>query len=525
VKAGPEVLVVGAGPTGLALALQAHDHGARVRIVERRPEAFRPSRALLVHPRTLEVLRPLGVTEELLARADASPSAQLHLGRHVVPVHIADVGAPGTAFSHLILLRQLDVEAVLAAALDARGVPVERGTELVELGEDSGGPWALLASSGGTQRVRPRMIAGCDGVASAVRRLAGIGWRGGDYAREIVLADVEMSGDVAPGVAHVAVGRRGLLFIFPLGEGMAWRLLATRPVGAGSLPPGQFGSPVPRDELQRLLVDAGLDAEIDQLGWSSRVRLQHRVADRYRHGGVFLAGDAAHASSPAGGQGMNTGIQDAVNLGWKLAYAPASSDPQALLDSYDEERRPVAHRTLALTRLLFWAESATDPLAVLLRTRLAPLGAPLLPLVLRDRPPATWGVQILSQLKVGYRGSRLSVNGVPPRRGLPRAGDRVADRLVHCGAEAVQLHDLLAGPGLHLLLDRAAPDPEMTGRQLRAYRLADSPGVGVLAVRPDGHVGFAGSRADDPRLKDWLARVGALPGARARADAGESVVD
>jgi 2-polyprenyl-6-methoxyphenol hydroxylase-like FAD-dependent oxidoreductase len=357
---GPvDVLVVGAGPTGLALALQARAHGARVRIIERRPAAARPSRALIVHPRTLEQLRPLGVTEPLLAKADVAPEARLHLGGRVVRVRLADLALPDTAFPHLTLVRQLDVEAVLAQALAHLGVEVERGTELIAVRDGVAGARATLRSPTGAHTIDCAFVAGCDGPDSTVRRAAGIGWRGGPYGEEVVLADAELDADLAAGLAHVVVGRQGVVLVVALGERATWRLLATRPAGHDHLPFGQPGPPVRPAELQALLDEAGVGARITSLAWSARFPLQHRLAARFRLGRLYLAGDAAHAQSPATGQGMNTGIQDALNLGWKLALAGAATDRAALLDSYERERRPVARRVLALTHLAFWAEAGT----------------------------------------------------------------------------------------------------------------------------------------------------------------------
>ena len=304
------ILVAGAGPAGLALALQAHDHGADVRVIDRRPEAFRPSRALIMHARTLEVLRPLAVTQALLGRADTSPAVDLHLGGRVVRIRLADLALPDTAFPHLTLIRQMDVETVLAEALADRGVEVERGTELVQVREEPWGVRAVLRSRAKAEEAHFGFVAGCDGPASTVRAQAGIRWPGRPYAVEAVLADVELDADLTGSAAHVAAGRRGLLFAFRLGERAPWRLLATRPAGTDPLPFGQPGPPVPATELQALLDEAGLGAQISGLAWSARIRLQHRTAERFRHGRLFLAGDAAHAYSPATGQGMNAAIQD-----------------------------------------------------------------------------------------------------------------------------------------------------------------------------------------------------------------------
>ena len=506
-----DILVTGGGPAGLALALQAHDHGAVVRVVDRRPEAVRPSRALIVHARTFEVLRPLGVTQALLARSDIKPVADLQLGTRVSRVTLAGLPLPDTAFPHLSLVRQMDVEQVLAAALAERGVEVERGTELVRVRDGPGGVRAVLRSPAGAEEARCGFLAGCDGPASVVRAQAGIGWPGRVYPVEVVLADAELDGNLAADAARVVAGRHGLLFAFRLGEQATWRLLATRPAGIDRPAPGQFGPPVPACELQALLDQAGLGAQITGLVWSSRVTVQHRLASRFRRGRLFLAGEAAHAYSPATGQGLNAAIQDAANLGWKLAFADGDGP---LLDSYDRERRPVARRLLALTHLVFWAEAATGMIPSALRGRLAPLAAPLVPALAGSPRLVAGGIRLVSQLNMSYRDSPVSVEGTAGRPGGPRAGDRLPDQLVSCGGRSIRLHELLARPGVHILLDRDADGLGVppAGWPVHVHRLASAPGRGLTAVRPDGYIGFRGQAAEADQLAGWLALIGAGSG-------------
>jgi 2-polyprenyl-6-methoxyphenol hydroxylase-like FAD-dependent oxidoreductase len=243
------------------------------------------------------------------------------------------------------------------AGLD-RGVKIERGTELTGV---HGGPdevRAILRSPATVEEAWFGFVVGCDGPASTVRAQAGIGWPGRVYPVEVVLADAELDGDLAGDAARIVAGRHGLVFAFRLGERATWRLLATRAARPGQSPPGQFGPPVLAAEMQMLMDEAGLGVQIAQLAWSSRVRLQRRVADTFRQGRLYLAGDAAHAYSAATGQGMNAGLQDAINLGWKLAFAAARPGDERLLDSYDRERRPVARQVLAMTHIAFWAEAA-----------------------------------------------------------------------------------------------------------------------------------------------------------------------
>ncbi|GAA2017944.1 FAD-dependent oxidoreductase [Terrabacter terrae] len=503
-----DLLVVGAGPTGLATALQAQAHGARVRVIERRPEAFRPSRAMIMQSRTLEVLRPLGVAEDLLARADRSPRAQLHLGDRTVAAELGDVALRDTAYPHLTLVRQADVEDVLANALAARGVGVERGVELVGASWDDEGARALVRRDGRAVEVDSRFLVGCDGPDSLVRRLAGIGWRGARYAQEVVLADVELDGELSPGVLHVVAGPRGLVFLFALGEGATWRLLGTR--AAPHEERGAFGPPggeVPVAEVQRLLDEAGLGVLVVEQVWSSRVPLQHRLATSFRSGPVFLAGDAAHASSPAGAQGMNTGILDAVNLGWKLAFAASDGRP-ALLDSYDLERRPAAAQVLALTHLIFFAEASTRRLPAFVRGTVLPIAAPAVPVLLRQRQLMAAVVALLSQRWVRYRTSPLSVVGTATSRGA-RPGDRLPDQAVTCQDRSQHLHELTAAPGIHVLLERGASEPDLgpAAPRVTVHRIESWPGRGLVAVRPDGHVGFRSGSPDADRLASWLRLV------------------
>lgn len=513
---GIDVLVIGAGTTGLTAALQAHAGGARVRVVDRRSELFRPSRAMMMHPRTLEVLRPLGVTGELLAYRDTSQRAEVHLGSRVVSAGVDRFGLRGTAFPHLLFIRQADVETVLAGALGARGLEVEFDVELLGLEPEGEGVVALLHHDDGTEEVFCRYVAACDGPASTARGILGIPWRGGTYNREVILADLDLAGGLAESVAHVVVGRRGLLFLFAVGESAQWRMLATRRTDSRDLPFGQPGPPVPTDVLQRMVDEAGLHARIARVAWSAQVPLQHRIASLFRVGPVFLAGDAAHSHSPAGGQGMNAGMQDSINLGWKLAFAARAAArggaTEVLLDSYELERRPIDRRILRLTHLLFWAESGLGPVPTFGRGVLAPLASPALPILMRQRRILTTGLRLLSQLSVRYTRSPLSVEGVAGGPRALRAGRRLPDGVVHCLGRRARLHEVIARPGIHLLLQRDAQDLDRRnlGACVYVHRITNWRGSGVVAVRPDGYIGFRSRVVDDNRLMEWLTLVAAV---------------
>jgi 2-polyprenyl-6-methoxyphenol hydroxylase-like FAD-dependent oxidoreductase len=520
-----DLVVVGAGTTGLTLALQAHDHGARVTVLERREECSRPSRALIVHPRTLEVLRPLGVTDQLLARGNPAASVHLHLGRRAIRTEMGHFPLADTAFPYLLIEAQARVEAVLSEALAARGVEVARGAELVEVHPHAEGVQARVRVKGRVELVDCRYLTGCDGPASTVRSCAGVGWPGGAYRQEVVLADVELATDLEPMAAHAVAGPTGVVFLFPLGERATWRLLSTRPSahrasdagGSASQPNG----PVTPGDLQALLDQAGVTARLSDVAWSARVPLEHRLAASYRVGPLFLAGDAAHVHSPAGGQGMNTGIQDATNLGWKLAFASntdtyGASVPETLLDSYEAERRAVARRVIALTHLLFWGEAATDPVASFVRATLVPYGAPMLPWLLRRRRLLATGIRVLSQLGVRYRGSPICLAGERPSKNAPHPGTRLGDEGVIVDGRQHRLHELIARPGVHLLLEHHAPQLSdgLLGPHIHTCRIENWVGRGLVAVRPDGYVGYSSTIALSDEIRSWLATIGAVPNPR-----------
>lgn len=322
-----EVAIVGAGPTGLALAITLASAGVDFVVVDRLAEGAKTSRAAVVHAGTLEVLDGLGTAGDLVARG-------LRMSRFTVREDGRDLltvpfdGLP-TRFPYVLAIPQYETEAVLLARLRALGGDVHRPCEVSSLVQDADGV-TLRMSTG--QTLRARFAVGADGMHSAVREAAGIGFAGTDYQESFVLADLDM--DWAPGRGEVSLtlGGAGLMLIVPFPRG-DYRLVATVPE-APAEPDAAF--------VQRLLDErAPGQARVADAVWASRFRVHHRIADRYRAGRVLLAGDAAHVHSPLGGQGMNTGIQDGHALGRALA--------EGRVDGYEAERRPVAERVLAFT--------------------------------------------------------------------------------------------------------------------------------------------------------------------------------
>jgi 2-polyprenyl-6-methoxyphenol hydroxylase-like FAD-dependent oxidoreductase len=449
----------------------------------------------------------------LLAAADVAPQVDLHLGSRVQRVQLGNLALPETAFPHLTLMRQQEIETILVRALADCGIKVEWGVEFTELLQGSDGVRTALQSATVAETPEFDFVAGCDGPDSTLRRIAGIGWPGGGYSDEIVLADLELDAELPGGVAHMGVGRNGVLLVFALGERATWRMLVSRPAENDRLPFGHPGPPVGAAELQARLNSAGLDARIVRLAWSARYPLQHRVAERLGLGRLYLAGDAAHAFSPATGQGMNTGIQDALNLGWKLAFAGRATDSVGLLNSYEQERLPAARRVLVLSHLAFWLEAGSGRAPSILRGVLAPLGAPAIRVLLGRKLLVAELVRCVSQLRAGYSNSPISEEALPQRKEGPSTGQWLPNASVIADGQRAQLHALLARPGVHVLLDRDAArfNRLVLGPYVDVHRLESTSGSGVVAVRPDGYVGFRSKRLDVEQLQAWLLRLGASP--------------
>lgn len=495
------VLVVGAGPTGLAVACGLRGAGIEVRVLDRATGPAATSRALGLQPRGVEVLARLGALGDLPARS-------LPIGQVVVSINGREVGrlAVGRPTRLVrqpgLLVSQAEIEAELRCRLAKLGAGVQWGREVVDVEEDPGGVTVRLAEG---ETLQTGWVAGCDGAHSAVRKAAHIGFPGVALVERFLLADVRAELPLPRDTVAVWLRGQDMLAAFPLPGADLWRLMAPAPPTASSSAQDLTGDAV-LDALTGLLeVHAGYPAGVVRSAqWTSAFRFHRRLADTYRQGRVLLAGDAAHIHSPFGGQGLNTGIGDAENLAWKLALVTEGRAGTGLLDSYQAERRPVAAEVLASTSSMTRLVLGDTAAARLVRDRVF---VPLLnrPLVQRR----IW--EQASQLTLSYRGGPLA----SPRRRSPLPGPGPGDRVpdVVCrrqdGAHT-QLHAEL-GPRWALL---AAPSPAAQGcLQLARGRFgADrvvalipdgQPPRAVLLVRPDAHLAWRGRTSDG--LRRWLA--------------------
>jgi 2-polyprenyl-6-methoxyphenol hydroxylase-like FAD-dependent oxidoreductase len=469
-----DVVIVGAGPTGLALGVDLARRGVGAVLLERAKTLFPGSRGKGVQPRTQEVFDDLGVLDAIRAAGGPYPVGMLwrdgrRLGEHRMfdPAEDDD----GVPYGEPWMVPQWRTQEILRARLEELGGRIDFGREAVGVVQDEEGVTVHLASGGA---LRARYAVAADGGRSTLRRGLGIGMTGEtvDPAPALV-ADVRITG-LDRDHWHLFPPREGsgggFLALCPLAGTEEFQLVAQFPDGTG---------PDPSPEGVRKLVAARthlMPGDVTEVRWASEFRPRAALADRFRAGRVLLAGDAAHVHSPAGGQGLNTGVQDACNLGWKLDAVLRGAAPEELLDTYEEERRPVAAHVLGLSTAVHRGEVR--------------------------RGTATTG-----QLGLHYRASSLTEE-TRPAPGPVRAGDRAPDATV----DGVRLFDAFRGP--HWTLLAVGTDAPLPPLGVPVVRLGACPayGTGVFLVRPDGYVGWAGASAEG--LAAYAARVGAGHGGR-----------
>jgi 2-polyprenyl-6-methoxyphenol hydroxylase-like FAD-dependent oxidoreductase len=490
-QVGIDVLICGAGAAGLTLAIDLARRGCLFRIIDQLERPFGGSRGKGIQPRTQEVFEDLGIIDRVVAAGGVYPPIREYRADggydegslHERPVSFSD----DVPYFIPLMIPQFLTEAVMRERLAELGHHVEFGTRLIDFEQDDGGVSARLASTRGEEVVHARYLIGADGGRSSIRGALGVDFPGETMGVRAIVADLALHG----------LDREAW---HQFNSGDMKRLVALCPLGGTDL--FQLQAPIPPESdpdlsakgLERMIAErtGRDDIAIGSVSWASAYAMNARLADRYRVGRIFLIGDAAHIHPPTGGQGLNTSVQDAYNLGWKLAAVLAGA-PETLLDTYEEERRPVAADMLGLTtRLLVDAQ--------------------------KGRGMRRGGDT--HQLDIGYPESSLSHDGSARTDG-PCAGDRMHDApLSGAAGQPRRLFDLLAGPHWTLLVSarhyRPVPDARDGLRvvtigekaELRdaSSRLGLIDGGGLL-LRPDGYVGATFDDASPDRVEDYLAQV------------------
>ncbi|MES5816559.1 FAD-dependent oxidoreductase [Streptomyces sp. RG80] len=467
-----DVLIVGAGPTGLALGVDLARRGVDALVVEKAGELFPGSRGKGIQPRTMEVFDDLGVLDAIRAAGGGYPVGMVWQDGERVGEHQMFDPAEATEdspYNEPWMVPQWRTQQILAARLAELGGEVAFERELTGLTQDDEGVTAHFADGAD---LRARYLVAADGGRSAVRRALGIGMAGETVdPQPMLVADIRLTG-LDRDHWHVFPPRGesdGFLAICPLAGTEDFQVAAQFPEGTAV--------DVSPDGVRKVVAARShlAPSDVTEVRWASDFRPRTALADRFRSGRVFLAGDAAHIHSPAGGQGLNTSVQDAYNLGWKLGAVLRDSAPVALLDTYEEERRPIAAEMLGLSTSVHRGETR--------------------------RGDAT------RQLGLGYRDSSLTEETRTDPASV-RAGDRAPDGTL----DGVRLFDAFRGPHWTLMaVGTEAPEGPSSVRVVRGP-VHPAYGSGLLLVRPDGYVGWAGETADG--LPEYLARVGLASGAR-----------
>ena len=509
-----DVLIVGAGPTGLMLADQLARRGVRATIVDRSSGPAQQTRAMAVHARSLEIYRHLRIAERALELGQVGGAANMWAnGKRRARIPIGDIGRDLSPFPFVLMLGQDDNERILGAHLAEANVSVQWNTELASFEQAGAGVTATLKQpDGSTRKIAAAWLAGCDGGHSTVRERLGIGFPGAPYEHVFFVADTEATGSMVPGDLNVYLLREGFHLFFPMRGKDRWRVIGILPERLRGRHDLTFEETVPA-----IRSEADAHVAFKHCSWFSTYRIHHRRAERFRQGRCFLLGDAAHVHSPMGGQGMNTGLQDAYNLAWKLAAVVRAKADARLLDTYEAERVPVAERLLQTTDRAFSLVVSDTWTAALFRTRIMWRMAAIAMRIPRVRRAA---FLTISQTGIRYPRSPLSRTSgdLPPD--APQPGDRFPWlRLrLRAGGPVEDLFRALDDTRWHLLvfgdgdvdsgdgLERhAVPADPDNARELERARI---PPQSFFLLRPDGHVGLAGSRPAPGAVARYLAEAG-----------------
>lgn len=503
------VLIAGAGPTGLVLALWLTKSGIPVRIVDKAAEAGTTSRALGVQARTLELYRQMGIADGVISGCVEVPGANFWAaGKHLARIDLYAIGEGMSPFRGLVTYAQDEHEHMLIARLSALGVRVERQTELLRF-EDRGTSVVatLKLANGSEEQCEASYLAGCDGAHSVVRTGLAIGFPGGTYDALFYVADALMTGPVANDEVHVDLGSSDFLATFPLKGAGRVRLIGTAQ------------APHEADHATLRFADVSdnaireLNLTIEKVNWFSTYRVHHRVADHFGKGRAFLLGDAAHIHSPVGAQGMNTGIGDAINLAWKLAAVLKGEAPPRILESFESERIGFARRLVATTDRIFTIATKRGAIGTFIRIRIVP---PLMPILFRIPAVRRFMFRTVSQIGIKYPESAMSSG----KAGDVAGGDRLpwvpmgsSDNFTpltsmawqaHVYGEAKQSATAVCAE-LHLPLHTFPWSAEATrvGLMRSAFYL----------VRPDGYVALADGDGGALGLRGYLGERGLAIGA------------
>jgi 2-polyprenyl-6-methoxyphenol hydroxylase-like FAD-dependent oxidoreductase len=505
-----DVLIVGAGPTGLSLALFLAKAGVTPRIIDKNLGPGQASRALGVQARTLEFYRQLGFADDVVAQGIQVTGIKLRAhGRSIADVNIAEFGEGLSPYPFILSFPQDEHEQFLVRQLEAVGIGVEWDTELLDLRDAGDAVQTTLRKNDGIESVcTASYVCGCDGARSIVRKDTRLGFAGGTYDNTYFVADVEATGEATSGSNFsICFGAQGVLIVLPVRTTGMNRLIGVLPKELNDREGVSFEDLRPYAEKEAGIV-------VKTVNWFSTYKAHHRVADHFRIGRSFVLGDAGHIHSPVGGQGMNTGIGDAVNLSWKLAAVVQNRAPESLLDTYEPERIAFARLLVATTDKMFTLMTGTGIGPQLFRETLLPY---LAPFALGFSNVRTAAFRLVSQTRISYHDSALS-SGVA---GGVQGGDRLpwvngaggSDNFAPLQSFDWQVH--VYGEASEALSD-VAQSAELPLHQFAWTDAMQNAGLerdALYLIRPDGYVALADAAQNVETLRAHIGKFRLMPSA------------
>jgi 2-polyprenyl-6-methoxyphenol hydroxylase-like FAD-dependent oxidoreductase len=489
------ILIAGAGPTGLVLALSLTRQGIRVRIIDKKSAPGEASRAIVIHARTLEFYNQLGIADTIIS--NGIKAENLHLrgnNKEVASLSLKNMGEGLSAYPYALMLAQDDHEKLLVAELKKSGVEIEWNAELKSFTQNDNEVKAVISHNDKEETITASYLAGCDGAHSRVREWLSIGFPGNTYNDLFYVADVQL--DKEPGTdLFINMNAQGFHLVFPVRSSGRYRLIGLIPKEIAAKEKIDF-------EDLRAGIEPVINNKVQAVNWFSTYRVHHRVANKFRQGRSFLLGDAGHVHSPVGGQGMNTGIGDAINLAWKLAQVIEKRAPDTLLDTYETERISFARTLVATTDTIFSGIVSKGFKGKFFRSVLMPH---LLPIATGLSLTRRMVFKMVSQIRISYHGSALSEG----RAGAVKAGDRLPwvkeqDNFTSLQSLNWQLH---VYSDVNPAILQSAKEMGIPVHLFAADEAVKKAGIkpnSAFLLRPDGYIAFATCDQDAEKLKKFI---------------------
>lgn len=507
-----DVLIVGAGPTGLALARQLRRFDVDHVIVDKREGTTPHSKAIGVQARTLEIYDQIGVAKKLIDAGRIADKARLVSGGEVkAEIDFGSFGAGMSQFPFLLVVEQGAHEQIIYDDLMEAGGKVRWLTDMSGLVQDDGGVTATIVSAEGEESVAAKFLVGCDGAHSLVRKTLGLKFEGSTFERLFYVADVDIDWEFTHEAFYLNLGENTLTAFFPMKDGdRRWRIVGTFPEGHD-----KDEGDILFDEIERQVAqDTSLKFDITQVHWFSVYKVHSRAVEKFSSGRCFLAGDSAHIHTPAGAQGMNTGIQDGYNLAWKLAQVVKHGARESLLETYNEERLPNAKRLLQTTDRLFDFAASDQWLTSVLRKHVFPRIANF---ALGIEAVRHFVFPIVSQIGINYRESSLSTTE-------GSFNVKAGDRMPWFEIDGRSVYDDLHAPSFHLLVfaDDATEIPPLPALLMQKWNgridshfyplyetVKEDFGCGhpfFVILRPDNYIGHISDDFSPKLVETYLTK-------------------